>query len=336
MLAYQHRTLTESPIENALALAERARRPARRRDAELHLVSHSRGGLVGELLARGMRVGAAPITPDDLALFDGDVRARDRAALEKLSAVLEQSRLRLTRFVRVACPARGTTLADRRLDRYFSVLVNLASLIPGLKAQPRLRRPDQPARRRAQEAHRPGGAAGHRGDDADVAAGADAEQPGRRARRRICTCSAAISPASACSGVSRRSSPTSTTATTTTGRQHAGDARRDRTHASPVRYWIDTGDQVTHFHYFARPDTARRLVSALTGSDSRVPDARGAAVGGHVGGLRQARSLVAARRVRAAGDHGLAADRRRPAGVDEPPGALARRPVAARRQRRMA
>jgi hypothetical protein len=39
----------------------------------------------------------------------------------------------IERFVRVACPARGTTLADRRLDRYFSVITNLAGLIPLLK-----------------------------------------------------------------------------------------------------------------------------------------------------------------------------------------------------------
>jgi hypothetical protein len=41
----EHRTLTESPIDNALALAKRL--PA---GAEIHLVSHSRGGLVGEVL----------------------------------------------------------------------------------------------------------------------------------------------------------------------------------------------------------------------------------------------------------------------------------------------
>ena len=34
--------------------------------------------------------------------------------------------------------------------------------------------------------------------------------------------------------------------------------------AQGVRYWIDTGSEVTHFHYFMRPDTAGRLVDALT------------------------------------------------------------------------
>lgn len=44
--ALEHRTLTESPIDNALALARRL--PD---GADIHLVSHSRGGLVGEVLA---------------------------------------------------------------------------------------------------------------------------------------------------------------------------------------------------------------------------------------------------------------------------------------------
>ena len=34
--------------------------------------------------------------------------------------------------------------------------------------------------------------------------------------------------------------------------------------ARGVRYWIDTGSEVTHFHYFSRSDTAGRLVDALT------------------------------------------------------------------------
>ena len=61
VLAYQHRSLTESPIENALFLAD-ALATLLGPNAELHIVSHSRGGLIGELLARGMRQGAAPIT----------------------------------------------------------------------------------------------------------------------------------------------------------------------------------------------------------------------------------------------------------------------------------
>ena len=45
VLAFEHRTLSESPAENALQLAR-----ALPEGATLHLVTHSRGGLVGDLL----------------------------------------------------------------------------------------------------------------------------------------------------------------------------------------------------------------------------------------------------------------------------------------------
>ncbi len=125
------RALTKSPIDNAVVLVERLL-AVLGKGAEVHLVSHSRGGLVGELLARGMRKGSAPFTPDDLRLFAG--RKPDQDALRELGRLLERAELRVTRFVRVACPARGTTLAGGRLDRYVSILVNLASLVPGLAA----------------------------------------------------------------------------------------------------------------------------------------------------------------------------------------------------------
>ena len=137
----QHRSLTESPVENALALARAL--PA---GAEVHLVSHSRGGLVGELLCLGMRdantdpldgklidtlfaadrtvaeqIGLSPLDTAAAkardAAYDGD-----RKALKDLIAELDAKQLRITRFVRVACPARGTTLAAGRLDRWLSVM----------------------------------------------------------------------------------------------------------------------------------------------------------------------------------------------------------------------
>ena len=139
--ALQHRSLTESPIENALALARLL--PDQ---AELHLVSHSRGGLVGELLCLGQRDTASdPLRPDWLgALFEVDrtvaeplgreplspeagrdrqaAYAEDRARLAQLMEELARKQIRVRRFVRVACPARGTTLASARLDRWLSVL----------------------------------------------------------------------------------------------------------------------------------------------------------------------------------------------------------------------
>ena len=160
--ALEHRTLTQSPIENALALVKRL--PDQ---AELHLVSHSRGGLVGEVICLagckdlGRLVDAERITqlfaadrtlapqlglpplPDKLpakerqkgAKSEAELRDQaydaDRRRLLELVALLAKKQLRVTRFARVACPARGTTLASGRLDRWLSVLDYLAKAASG-------------------------------------------------------------------------------------------------------------------------------------------------------------------------------------------------------------
>ncbi|MBK7664677.1 MAG: CHAT domain-containing protein [Sterolibacteriaceae bacterium] len=116
IFALEHLTLSQSPIRNALDLAR-----ALPQNARLHLLTHSRGGLVGELLARAGRPDAAPFDETDLAI----VGPADAALLAELREVLLEKRLRVERFVRVACPARGTSLASGRLDRYLSVIVNV-------------------------------------------------------------------------------------------------------------------------------------------------------------------------------------------------------------------
>ncbi|MDP2882149.1 MAG: CHAT domain-containing protein [Azonexus sp.] len=137
----EHRTLTESPIQNAYALLERLPE-----GADVHLVSHSRGGLVGELLClSGCAKLAEVLTPFQIQTFfavdrsiapqmglaplsAAEEKARnaaytaDRELLVKFVALLGTKKIRVSRFVRVACPARGTTLASGRLDRWLSVL----------------------------------------------------------------------------------------------------------------------------------------------------------------------------------------------------------------------
>lgn len=278
VLAYQHRTLSESPIENALALMrelEKLLPPG----GDLHIVSHSRGGLIGELLARGMREGAAPFTADDFALFGDGARARDREALEQLSILLQRTAVRVTKFVRVACPARGTTLADRRLDRYLSVLVNLASFIPALRANPVydgltsllagvLKKRADPEDLPGLEAMMPTSPLVRLLNDPNVKTAADLHVLGGDL---------------AGVGFFGRLKTLATDfyyrddhdVVVNTPAMLGGTSRM-----APIRYWVDTGDQVTHFHYFSRSDTTRRLLSALTGSsaDFRTLEARPSAV----------------------------------------------------------
>jgi tetratricopeptide (TPR) repeat protein len=122
--ALEHRTLSESPIENAIQAATLL--PA---GATLNLVTHSRGGLVGELLCLPV------LTDEQRNIFDKD-RAKDQQDLQRLAELLQEKQFKVERFVRVACPARGTLLASKRLDLYLSVLLNLIGKLPIFQGNP--------------------------------------------------------------------------------------------------------------------------------------------------------------------------------------------------------
>ena len=130
--ALEHRTLTQSPIDNALDLANFL--PP---GTEVHLVTHSRGGLIGDLLCLGQREGGVltsevigELFAEDRTLAEqwglgrrnADGYPAQRQKMGELLAVLEAKRPHVKRYVRTACPALGTTLASGRLDRWLSVL----------------------------------------------------------------------------------------------------------------------------------------------------------------------------------------------------------------------
>lgn len=143
--AFQHPTLSASPIENALALVGDLPQ-----GAELHLVTHSRGGLIGDLLClagqdpaalrEGLEqhyrrdeqwlaaTGRGLDDPEAAAVAEHD--QADREALLRLLEQLRDKQVRVSRYVRVACPAAGTSLASERLDRLLSLLGNLIRLLP--------------------------------------------------------------------------------------------------------------------------------------------------------------------------------------------------------------
>ena len=130
IFGYDHYTLSKNPVENALDLVKKL--PA---NAKLHIVTHSRGGLVGELLSRsGRKDNPLPFDEDDQALVAENKKAAE--ALPELSRLLKSKGISVDRFVRVACPARGTALLGKRLDRYLEVFINVVGklLPPGASA----------------------------------------------------------------------------------------------------------------------------------------------------------------------------------------------------------
>ncbi len=145
VLAFEHRTLSESPVENALQLARSL--PA---NSTLHVVTHSRGGLVGDLLClqdlESLAEGYA-LDPTEIGEADPAERERlrreltrahaeQRSALHELAAELRRKKLRVERYVRVACPARGTRLASGNFDVFLSALLSLMGWVPAFKGNP--------------------------------------------------------------------------------------------------------------------------------------------------------------------------------------------------------
>ncbi len=121
---FEHKTLTESPAANALHLLKEL--PAAN-IPPLHLVSHSRGGLIGDLLAHG---GIDAFPQSDLDAYG--VPKNQLATYRELSELLLARAPAVERFVRIACPAAGTTLLSGRLDFYLSILVNLIGKVPAV------------------------------------------------------------------------------------------------------------------------------------------------------------------------------------------------------------
>ena len=147
--ALEHWTLSVSPIQNAIDLIKELPK-----NSTVHLVSHSRGGIVGELVCRSMVNDAnEPFLPTELenyldrasaiveGLDEGKTEAMagykgQVAKLKELNILLKKKNIKFQKFIRVACPARGTTLASGRLDRWLSIILNVVGMIPALRATP--------------------------------------------------------------------------------------------------------------------------------------------------------------------------------------------------------
>ncbi|RKT46632.1 DUF7379 domain-containing protein [Thiocapsa rosea] len=259
--SYEHRTLTEDPVDNVLALVSLL--PD---GVSLDLVSHSRGGLVGDVLAFAARGGAErpfgareleQIGPDDAA------HASIRGKLEQLGDLIEQKKLRVRRFVRVASPSRGTTLASGRLDRWLSILANLAGFgakgVPGLQlAEGFMDLLVAVAQKATRPEELPGLAAmgpgsplirllngsGERVPGALYAVAGDIQGDGLWSRAKL------LIPDLFFAG--------DHDLVVNTGSMYGGPSYETRLHL------FDRGPSATHFNYFVNPTSAPQVVAALT------------------------------------------------------------------------
>ncbi|WP_418317015.1 CHAT domain-containing protein [Piscinibacter sakaiensis] len=139
IFGFEHRTLSESPIENAIQLVK-----ALPRGAHVSLASHSRGGLVADLLCLGNfdplidsycygfpRTGDADADESARVLAELEAaHAEQRKQLRRLARLLRERRIVVDRYVRTAGPANGTLLASGNFDVFLSGMLTLIGAVP--------------------------------------------------------------------------------------------------------------------------------------------------------------------------------------------------------------
>ena len=137
--AFEHRTLSQSPIENAIDLLN-----ALPIGAHISLVSHSRGGLVADLLCLEnfdssidnysyAFEGVGEADADESARVRSELdtaHAEQRLQLRRMSALLRERKIVVQRYVRAASPASGTKLASGNFDVFLSGLLTLIGMVP--------------------------------------------------------------------------------------------------------------------------------------------------------------------------------------------------------------
>lgn len=261
ILAFQHETLSKSPLENAVDLVKAL--PA---GLTLHLISHSRGGLLGEVISRFSKPEkdkAQGFTDAEAELFNKAGQANDYNSIIALRALAENKKYKVEKFVRVACPAAGTTILSKRLDYFVNILTNLLAAASG----------ENPAVVALQELLV---AIVDQKNDPDVLPGLEAMKPDslfiRILNSQASTSIPITVPVAVISGnckigfnlksllviVSKLFYWEDNDLIVNTGSMYHGSKK-----TNGLYYFFDEGKEVDHFHYFKNPDTNKAIRLAL-------------------------------------------------------------------------
>ncbi|QUY41586.1 CHAT domain-containing protein [Acaryochloris marina] len=115
VLALEHFTVTKSPVDNALQILSELPQ-----GAKLHLLTYSRGGLIGDLFCR-------PDWENEEVeqFFPQSTYPDAQAQLNQFRDQRKNKDVKIERYVRVASPAAGTLLASERADTYLNIILTL-------------------------------------------------------------------------------------------------------------------------------------------------------------------------------------------------------------------
>lgn len=141
VMALDHYTLSESPLQNALDFLKAC--PDK---CSLDIMSHSRGGLIADILAKcdynnneNQEVGFSKNEQDiflkkkQKAKAKGSKEPQEYDIIQEINTLALQKQITVHKIVRVAAPANGTTILSQRVDHFFNLLLNTISLAFGIK-----------------------------------------------------------------------------------------------------------------------------------------------------------------------------------------------------------
>lgn len=133
VLAFQYESLTKSPLQNVIDLVSELPRKA-----TLHIISQSGGGLVGDILNRFCIKDQAGFgfSADEKNYLNRQKRGNDVKLIEAIEGAIIEKDIKIEKFIRVACPASGSSLATKRLDHFLNTLFNVLGYATGLAANP--------------------------------------------------------------------------------------------------------------------------------------------------------------------------------------------------------
>ena len=132
ILTYEHKTWSQSPLQNALDLINNL---PDNKELDFHILSFSRGGIVGDILCRMSKDGE-PFSKLEIQRFDDLKREEDKELLKKLNDTYPLEKFNVTKHLRIGCPALGTTLLSNRVDNFLNIILNIVGNIPGIMGNP--------------------------------------------------------------------------------------------------------------------------------------------------------------------------------------------------------
>lgn len=119
---FEHKTLIEGPLDNALELMQLLPE-----ETNVSFLTTSRGGYIAELIVR-FTENPDGFSDNEVEIFRKTGLLNEVSKIESLRSLARQKNITVGKFVRIACAAQGTSLLTKRLDFFLNTLINLISL----------------------------------------------------------------------------------------------------------------------------------------------------------------------------------------------------------------